>query len=218
MRDTDARDPRHVATDDDGAPPVGEQGFANKLRRLFEYARDADGIAYTAKRIAERANELGYPLSDAYISQLRTGKARTPSFRTVEAIAHAFGVSVTYFLTRPEFDGTRARHHDDIIEILSTGTHWSRADVASLCPTTIDVVIDVLNVLRAQAVEQHRPAADSALQARVRVQARDHQVDDEQVEHQRHESGHIDPGGGRVTPAGGGAGVQVRRVDHPGDE
>ncbi|GAA1479653.1 hypothetical protein GCM10009624_00930 [Gordonia sinesedis] len=115
--------------------------------------RDEDGARYTGKRIAEKANDLGYSLSDAYISQLRSGKARTPSFRTVEAIARAFEVSVTYFLANPEEDYDRTRQQQNYVEMLAvTGTHLSGVDLGNLCPSTIDVLIDLLRVVKAQAL------------------------------------------------------------------
>lgn len=135
------------ASDDDTS-------FAEKLGYLFEHSRDENGLPYTGKKIAERANGLGYSLSDAYISQLRTGKARTPSFRTVEAIARAFEVSVTYFLSNPDEDLDRVRQQRDYVEMLATtGTHLSGIDVRAICPETIDVLIDLLKVVKAQALD-----------------------------------------------------------------
>ncbi|MDL9945137.1 helix-turn-helix transcriptional regulator [Gordonia sp. ABSL11-1] len=135
------------ASDDDSS-------FAERLGYLFEHSRDENGLPYTGKKIAERANGLGYSLSDAYISQLRTGKARTPSFRTVEAIARAFEVSVTYFLANPDEDLDRVRQQRDYVEMLATtGTHLSGIDVRAICPDTIDVLIDLLKVVKTQALD-----------------------------------------------------------------
>ncbi|GAB91051.1 helix-turn-helix domain-containing protein [Gordonia rhizosphera] len=131
-----------------------DPSFAQKLGYLFEHSRDENGVPYTGKKIAERANRLGYSLSDAYISQLRTGKARTPSFRTVEAIARAFDVSVTYFLANPEEDLDRVRQQRDYVALLATtGTFLSGADVGRLDPDTIDVLIDLLKVVKARAID-----------------------------------------------------------------
>ncbi|MEE3851408.1 helix-turn-helix domain-containing protein [Gordonia sp. LSe1-13] len=139
---------RSTAQDDDPS-------FAEKLGYLFEHSRDENGLPYTGKKIAERANALGYSLSDAYISQLRTGKARTPSFRTVEAIARAFEVSVTYFLANPDEDLERVRQQRDYVEMLATtGTHLSGIDVRAICPDTIDVLIELLKVVKGQAQAQ----------------------------------------------------------------
>lgn len=139
--------------------------FAEKLAQLFEHSRDQNDHPYTGKRIAAKANALGYSLSDAYISQLRTGKARTPSFRTVEAIARAFEVSITYFLADPDEDLERARQQQDYVEMLAiTGSRLSTIDLGSLCPDTIAVMVDLLKVVKAQteAIQRgekphHRP-------------------------------------------------------------
>lgn len=162
-------------TSHSGLPPAGGITFAAKLGHLFEHSRDEGGLPYTGKKIAERANLLGYSLSDAYISQLRTGKARTPSFRTVEAISRAFEVSVTYFLSDPREDLDRVRQQQSYVQMLaSTGTHLSGIDVTQLCPDTIDVLIDVLKLVKAQALGEaaiakaelaHAPVIADALPA-----------------------------------------------------
>lgn len=141
-----------VATDSGRAPVTrGDADFATKLGQLFETTRDNTGGLYTGKRIAERANSLGYSLSDAYISQLRTGKARTPSFRTVEAIARAFGVSVTFFLTDPDEDSDRAQRQQDYVDLVAqTRSQLAGVDVSKLCPDTIDVMIDVLRMIKSE--------------------------------------------------------------------
>ncbi|WP_168704558.1 helix-turn-helix domain-containing protein [Gordonia paraffinivorans] len=140
------RSPQGASTDDD-------LSFADKIGHLFEHSRDENGVRYTGKKIAEKANRLGYSLSDAYISQLRTGKARTPSFRTVEAIARAFDVSVTYFLSNPEEDLERVRQQQNYVEMLeATGSHLAGTDLGSLCPETIDALIDLLKLVKSQAL------------------------------------------------------------------
>ena len=138
-----------------GTAAGGDDSFAAKLAELFEHSRDENGHRYTGKRIAEKANQRGHSLSDAYISQLRTGKARTPSFKTVEAIASAFEVSVTYFLSNPDEDLDRVQRQRDYVAMLATTeTHLSGIDLGSLCPDTIDVVIDLLKMVRAQAASE----------------------------------------------------------------
>ncbi len=139
------RSPHGASTDDD-------LSFADKIGHLFEHSRDENGVRYTGKKIAEKANRLGYSLSDAYISQLRTGKARTPSFRTVEAISRAFDVSVTYFLSNPDEDLERVKQQQNYVEMLEvTGSHLAGIDLGALCPETIDALIDLLKLVKAQA-------------------------------------------------------------------
>lgn len=145
-------------THGDRTSGAGEQSdrdssFADKLGNLFEHSRDENGVPYTGKKIAERANALGYSLSDAYISQLRTGKARTPSFRTVEALARAFEVSVTYFLANPDEDLERVRQQRDYVAMLaSAGTQLAGMDVSRICPDTIDIIIELLKMVKAQTI------------------------------------------------------------------
>ncbi|MCK8613310.1 helix-turn-helix domain-containing protein [Gordonia sp. C13] len=150
------RSPHGASTDDD-------LSFADKIGHLFEHSRDENGIRYTGKKIAEKANRLGYSLSDAYISQLRTGKARTPSFRTVEAIARAFDVSVTYFLSNPDEDLERVRQQQNYVEMLEvTGSHLAGIDLGSLCPETIDALIDLLKLVKAQAQAKQAEGPEQA--------------------------------------------------------
>ncbi|MGV9713282.1 helix-turn-helix domain-containing protein [Gordonia sp. NPDC003424] len=145
--------------------PEGDASFATKLGDLFTHSRDENGAPYTGKKIAERANKLGYTLSDAYISQLRTGKARTPSFRTVEAIARAFDVSVTYFLSNPDEDLDRVRQQRDYVQLLAdTGTHLAGIDLQSLCPETIDVIIELLKMVKAQAMARTEDSGEQQAQ------------------------------------------------------
>jgi hypothetical protein len=54
--------------------------------------------------------------------------------------------------------------------------------------------------------------------AGVGVQARDPEVDADQVEHQAAEAEQLNRSGSPSAPASGGAGVKERRVDQPGDE
>ncbi|GAB2641984.1 hypothetical protein GCM10027169_07680 [Gordonia jinhuaensis] len=135
------------------------KSFAERINELFDTVRDENGVPYTGKKIAQRANELGYTLSDAYISQLRTGKAKTPSFRTVEAIARAFGISVTYFLSDPDEDLKRVEQQREYVALAAeTGAHLSAFRHESISPETIDVVIELLKVVKKQQSERESDA------------------------------------------------------------
>ncbi len=125
--------------------------FAVSLNELFETVRDENGIPYTGKKIALKANRLGYTLSDAYISQLRTGKAKTPSFRTVEAISRAFEISVTYFLSDPDEDLKRVEQQREYVRMAAeTGAHLAAFRHEALSTPTIDVIIELLKVVKKQ--------------------------------------------------------------------
>lgn len=127
------------------------KSFADHLNELFNTVRDENGIPYTGKKIALKANQLGYTLSDAYISQLRTGKAKTPSFRTVEAISRAFEISVTYFLTDPDEDLKRVEQQREYVQMAAeTGAHLAAFRHEAISNDTIDVVIELLKVVKKQ--------------------------------------------------------------------
>ncbi len=127
------------------------KSFAELLNELFSTVRDENGIPYTAKKIALKANHLGYTLSDAYISQLRTGKAKTPSFRTVEAISRAFEISVTYFLTDPDEDLKRVEQQREYVQMAAeTGAHLAAFRHEAISTDTLDVVIELLKVVKKQ--------------------------------------------------------------------
>ncbi|MGU3291955.1 helix-turn-helix domain-containing protein [Williamsia sp. M5A3_1d] len=127
------------------------RSFAESLNELFDTVRDENGIPYTGKKIALKANRLGYTLSDAYISQLRTGKAKTPSFRTVEAISRAFEISVTYFLSDPDEDLKRVEQQREYVAMAAeTGAHLAAFRHGELSVSTIDTIIELLKVVRQQ--------------------------------------------------------------------
>lgn len=81
--------------------------IARQLNRVIEAAQQRDGGVYSNKNIATRSTELGYPVSPAQVSHIRTGRVRNPSFRAMEGIALALGVDVREFL-----DGEAARQAD----------------------------------------------------------------------------------------------------------
>lgn len=131
------------------------KSFAEYLNELFSTVRDENGIPYTGKKIALKANRLGYTLSDAYISQLRTGKAKTPSFRTVEAISRAFEISVTYFLTDPDEDLKRVEQQREYVQMAAeTGAHLAAFRQEAISTDTLDVVIELLKVVKKQQTDR----------------------------------------------------------------
>ncbi|MFW0789925.1 XRE family transcriptional regulator [Gordonia sp. CPCC 205333] len=68
------------------------------LAGLFAATTDPGGRVVTAKEIVHRTRRVGPgEVGESYFSQLRSGVAATPSFRTVEALAAAFEVDIAYF-------------------------------------------------------------------------------------------------------------------------
>lgn len=141
---------------------ANERGvFAERLDELFRNVPDPQGRRYTGSAIARRSTELGFKLGESYLSQLRSGKARTPSFRTVEGIAAAFGVDVRFFLE----DGGRQRSRNEI-DMMRLQADRSIHDVAyklaGLSESSVHIVHELIKVLRVQQglVPDPQPEAD----------------------------------------------------------
>ncbi|WP_250324578.1 helix-turn-helix domain-containing protein [Williamsia sp. CHRR-6] len=123
--------------------------FARRLEELFRTVPGPNGRAYSAKAIAARSTERGFRLGESYLSQLRSGKAKSPSFRTVEGIAAAFGVDVHYFLedraaqrTRDEIDRMRLQ--------ADTSVQLTAFRLAGLSSDAVFIVNELIRVLRVQ--------------------------------------------------------------------
>ncbi|MBN4925366.1 XRE family transcriptional regulator [Hoyosella rhizosphaerae] len=143
---------------------IGDRGvFADRLEELFRSVPDPKGRRFTGSAIARRSTELGFKLGESYLSQLRSGKARTPSFRTVEGIAAAFGVDVRYFLedagkqrTQTEIDMMRLQADRSI--------HDVAYKLAGLPESSIHVVNELIKVLRVQQGLPSEPETHTAEQ------------------------------------------------------
>ncbi len=90
---------------DDGHQPTPV--FADVVNELFDTVVDKNGLQYTNKKLTIKANGLGYRITESYISLMRKGRVLSPSFRTVEALASSFEVSVTRFVADADADRRR---------------------------------------------------------------------------------------------------------------
>ncbi|MGJ0118535.1 XRE family transcriptional regulator [Williamsia sp. MIQD14] len=133
----------------DGAESADAGLFARRLEELFRTVPGPNGRAYSAKAIAARSTERGFRLGESYLSQLRSGKAKSPSFRTVEGIAAAFGVDVHYFLEDRAAQRTR-----DQIELMrlqaDSSVQVAAFRLAGLSSDSVFIVGELIKVLRAQ--------------------------------------------------------------------
>ncbi|GAB09892.1 hypothetical protein GOARA_048_00940 [Gordonia araii NBRC 100433] len=123
--------------------------FARRLEELFRTVPGPNGRAYSAKAIAQRSTERGFRLGESYLSQLRSGKAKSPSFRTVEGIAAAFGVDVHYFLE----DGAAQRTRDEIDKLrmqADADIQLAAFRLAGLSSDKVTVINELIKVLRQQ--------------------------------------------------------------------
>ncbi len=123
--------------------------FARRLEELFRTVFGPNGRAYSAKAIAARSTERGFRLGESYLSQLRSGKAKSPSFRTVEGIAAAFGVDVHYFLE--DRAAQRTRDEIDLMRLQAdTNVQLAAFRLAGLSSDSVTVVNELIKVLREQ--------------------------------------------------------------------
>ncbi len=123
--------------------------FARRLEELFRTIPGPNGRAYSAKAIAARSTERGFRLGESYLSQLRSGKAKSPSFRTVEGIAAAFGVDVHYFLE--DRAAQRTRDEIDLMRLQAdTDVQLAAFRLAGLSSDSVTVVNELIKVLREQ--------------------------------------------------------------------
>ena len=68
--------------------------FAARLNALFQTSTRPDGKHYSQQDVVEGCQGT---ITRVYLWKLRTGRARNPSMRVVQALADFFGVSVDYF-------------------------------------------------------------------------------------------------------------------------
>ncbi|GAA2060781.1 helix-turn-helix domain-containing protein [Williamsia deligens] len=123
--------------------------FARRLEELFRTVPGPNGRAYSAKAIAARSTERGFRLGESYLSQLRSGKAKSPSFRTVEGIAAAFGVDVHYFLEDREAE--RTRDQIDLMRLQADADVQRTALLLAGMPSdSVTIVRELIKVLRSQ--------------------------------------------------------------------
>lgn len=123
--------------------------FARRLEELFRTVPGPNGRAYSAKAIAARSTERGFRLGESYLSQLRSGKAKSPSFRTVEGIAAAFGVDVHYFLE--DRAAQRTRDQIDLLRLQAdSDVQRTALMLAGLPSDSVTIVRELIKVLRVQ--------------------------------------------------------------------
>lgn len=74
--------------------------IAPRLESLFQEIRNNDtGKPFTNEEIATKATSNGYPVTAAYIAQMRRGVRRNPTVNLLEGLASAFEVAPSYFFT-----------------------------------------------------------------------------------------------------------------------
>lgn len=93
----------------------GHPTLADKLTRLFDTLRDADGRRFSDEQVAATVMETGGPgISANYIYLLRTGRRDNPTKRHLEALAGFFQISPAYF-----FDDELSAQIGDELDVLA---------------------------------------------------------------------------------------------------
>ncbi|SDH77825.1 hypothetical protein SAMN05421505_12277 [Sinosporangium album] len=115
--------------------------LAERLTRLFRVVvNPEDREPYSLREAAEAISARGTPITDAYLSQLRTGERKTLSLAKAMGIARFFGVPVEYLSVEddtPEQAALVARVEsqlDLLGAILRTGTQQIALRSAELSP------------------------------------------------------------------------------------
>lgn len=125
----------------------GARFFAERFERLFAEIPGPLGRRYTLAEIAHKSTELGYPVSATYLSHLRTGRVKAPSFRAVEGIAKAFGIDVHYFLD--ETPATRAHIELEYFRLQADARLQATAyRLAGIGDDDLEVVNDLIRSFR----------------------------------------------------------------------
>lgn len=73
--------------------------LAERLRRLFDEVRRPTGKPYSLREVAAGVNAMAGRdlMTFEYLSLIRAGKRKNPSFMVVSALARWFGVDTDYF-------------------------------------------------------------------------------------------------------------------------
>ncbi|MBL0886726.1 hypothetical protein [Myceligenerans indicum] len=115
--------------------------FRSRLNELFA-AAERRGERLTNREVVRWMSDHGYPIKDAYFSQLRSGRATSPSLKVIEGISAYFGVESSTFL---DVDRRRAEL-DDLLEEHGVRSVATRA--VGLSDENIDAIARLLDRFR----------------------------------------------------------------------
>ncbi|GEE00091.1 secretion protein EspR [Gordonia spumicola] len=91
-----------------------DNGFADRLNRLFETVHPPGRRPHTNSEVVAALTSAGHSISKPYMSQLRNGHRTNPSHEVVVALAKFFKVQPDYF-----YDDVYAAKIDHDLEVLS---------------------------------------------------------------------------------------------------
>ncbi|WHU47738.1 XRE family transcriptional regulator [Gordonia sp. L191] len=121
-----------------------DETFADKLDFLFRTVRQPDGKRLTQSTIVKKAHKLaGVKITEGYLSHLRTGRVKSPSFHVVQGIAAAFDVDISFFAPNKPTVSAGDVLHD-------AGIEHTAFRLAGLPQEDIDVINDMITIFRAR--------------------------------------------------------------------
>lgn len=133
----------HMSTNSD----ANGDSFAARLDHLFRKLPSASGGRWSVSEIARRSTDFGYPISEAYLYQLRSGVKENPSLRHTEGLARAFGVDIRFFTDRDVYE--RGVQEIDYLRLQSSpGIHAAAHRMVDLSETRLSEVIDFIRFMR----------------------------------------------------------------------
>ncbi|WP_267296010.1 helix-turn-helix domain-containing protein [Mycobacterium hackensackense] len=94
--------------------PVDPTTFTGKLNRLFAVIYPPGRGPYTSREVSLTLRMRGCDVSEPYLSQLRSGKRKQPSWRVITELAEFFGVRPQYFTDADP----------DYTKLLDAELHW----------------------------------------------------------------------------------------------
>lgn len=99
--------------------------FSARLNALFQTSTHPDGRHYSQQDVVDGCQGT---ITRVYLWKLRTGRARNPSMRVVQALADFFGVSVDYFSAPDEQGGLGAERNLDDPLVAQMCVKYSQLD------------------------------------------------------------------------------------------
>ena len=123
--------------------------LAEKTEWLFQNVPGPDGQTYSNARLAMRIEQLcsGFTVTPATIWNIRTGKSDNPSWKVIEGLAKAFGVSPQYFSDDEETDRTQ-EEMGLLAALRDAGVRGLALRAQGLSPESLQAVRDLIERVR----------------------------------------------------------------------
>ena len=141
--------------------------LAEKTEWLFQNVRDpADGQPYSNARIAAKIEQCmpGFSVTATTIWNIRTGKSENPSWRLIEGLAKAFGVSPLYFSEEDETEAQRTQDEWALLAALRDATVRQLALRAQgMTPESLATVLELVERVRQLEGHEANRASQSSV-------------------------------------------------------